>query len=1154
MILLTLGAVLILLGIAGPTLAQTTPDLLKQLEDLQNQVRQLQAQLQKTQSPTAVPGPVAVPSVVPGPTSSQPPLFPDIQQNIPSFTRNLYLGVRGPEVTDLQEFLTEQGYYAGPVNGYFGLLTMQAVRKFQNAQGVTASGYFGARTRQIANQIVRKLVGFVCPKEEGCESDILPPQRLVITTDSDLRGAVGERFAATFRVSGGSGSYGLSYNGRVPGLAFSQTYCPPGTVCIQVVSQDSVTLYGIPTRGGVYSVEILAKDGGSSPKNFSDLSFGRAFFTVVIKGSGVSANPPTISGVKGPTGLKAGETGIWTINAFNPGGGSLSYSVVWGDEEIAAFERGAFAPQVTPFKQTADFSHVYRNLGVYTPTFKVVNDSGLEAGTSISVNVSGEITQFPITIRNTSSLNGVLGQGFNVSFVAYGGIQPYNWSVLAGTLPSGLSLVEPPLPLSSVAPCYVDQTGRSVCPEYPRNSINLQGVPTQAGSFKFDLKAQDQKGSSGTGTFMVVITESSAQKGTLQIYPVNTTFKVGESSELKAFYTPIYSCPAGAYCAQPASAPVKATWVSSNPAVATVSYKSIACSSASAASSAGGCFDLESAVVRGVSGGTAEIQASFDLASQGVLTATTKVYVSQTAQAPTISSLSPFSGVAGAQVMVVGTGFTPIGNDIHFAEGGIRNLSSSNNGTNLTFRVPNYISGCDFWTASFSCTQPVRELSVGGYNVYVSNVNGKSNPAVFNVTSFTATPVVTVATTSSFAITSLSPASGSTGTNVTIIGVGFSTTGNTVKFGAGIMPSMASYDQRTITIPVPYYLSTPECLAATGSSSVTSCPTVTAGPYNVSVTNASGATSNSVPFTVTGTTSTTSTTASGICSTEQINLLGSGCHSMGNAYFDGGMTSYILPGTSAVKSCSTSYISGCSGGSTTSTGSTGSTTYVGDANTCPGFAYPRWDSTSRRYCQLNTEARCDYNYPSYLTNGANYTAANCPASSSTTGTTSGTTTGTTSSTSCSAELITLLGSGCHNVGNAWFDSGMTNYVLPGTNTVKNCSTNYLSGCTSGGGTTGGGTTYTGTGTSSSCDSALTALLGTGCHYMYSDSSGRAIYCDGSMTVSAKMGDTATTAGCSLSGGASYLLPKGSSLASMLIYFQHQLEIITSQLNLLRSRR
>ena len=168
----------------------------------------------------------------------------------------------------------------------------------------------------------------------------------------------------------------------------------------------------------------------------------------------------------------------------------------------------------------------------------------------------------------------------------------------------------------------------------------------------------------------------------------------------------------------------------------------------------------------------------------------------------------------------------------------------------------------------------------------------------------------------------------------------------------------------------------------------------------------------------------------GACAAEQISLLGSGCHKMNDyAYFNGEMTRYVLPGTNTVKECTTGFISGCSGGGGT---------YPGDANSCPGFSYSQWDSQGKRYCRLNSEARCDYNYPSYLTNGANYTAANCPT---------------------------------------------------GTNI----------------------------GDTASCDSGVIALLGSGCHYMYSDSSGNRIYCNGEMTKSAKYGDTAITQGCTSPG-------------------------------------
>lgn len=52
--------------------------------------------------------------------------------------------------------------------------------------------------------------------------------------------------------------------------------------------------------------------------------------------------------------------------------------------------------------------------------------------------------------------------------------------------------------------------------------------------------------------------------------------------------------------------------------------------------------------------------------------------------------------------------------------------------------------------------------------------------------------------------------------------------------------------------------------------------------------------------------------------------------------------------------------------------------YKGDQYSCPGFAYSRYDSSGKRYCQLNTEKKCDGDYPSYLEED-NYREDKCPA-------------------------------------------------------------------------------------------------------------------------------------------------------------------------------
>lgn len=63
--------------------------------------------------------------------------------------KNLSQGMRGDEVRDLQEFLSEEGQLsADSATGYFGPMTAQAVVKWQVSQGVQGVGSVGPMTRE----------------------------------------------------------------------------------------------------------------------------------------------------------------------------------------------------------------------------------------------------------------------------------------------------------------------------------------------------------------------------------------------------------------------------------------------------------------------------------------------------------------------------------------------------------------------------------------------------------------------------------------------------------------------------------------------------------------------------------------------------------------------------------------------------------------------------------------------------------------------------------------------------------------------------------------------------------------------------------------------------------------------------------------------
>ncbi len=71
-----------------------------------------------------------------------------------SFTTDLTVGSTGPQVVALQQMLVAQGHLvmpAGVAYGYFGSLTKAAVMRWQAANGVPATGYFGPISRAKAN-------------------------------------------------------------------------------------------------------------------------------------------------------------------------------------------------------------------------------------------------------------------------------------------------------------------------------------------------------------------------------------------------------------------------------------------------------------------------------------------------------------------------------------------------------------------------------------------------------------------------------------------------------------------------------------------------------------------------------------------------------------------------------------------------------------------------------------------------------------------------------------------------------------------------------------------------------------------------------------------------------------------------------------------
>jgi hypothetical protein len=89
--------------------------------------------------------------VISTPTTVVSVVTPTATASSYSFVNPLTVGATGADVTALQQRLTSDGIYSGPITGYYGSLTEAAVEAFQTKHDLTPLGNVGPNTRALLN-------------------------------------------------------------------------------------------------------------------------------------------------------------------------------------------------------------------------------------------------------------------------------------------------------------------------------------------------------------------------------------------------------------------------------------------------------------------------------------------------------------------------------------------------------------------------------------------------------------------------------------------------------------------------------------------------------------------------------------------------------------------------------------------------------------------------------------------------------------------------------------------------------------------------------------------------------------------------------------------------------------------------------------------
>ena len=296
-------------------------------------------------------------------------------------------------------------------------------------------------------------------------------------------------YAETITVTDGSSSISGLFTFYVRYSAYELTYAP--TLSDARVGQNYA--FTLSPSGGVPPYTWTVAAGSSLPPGLG-LYSGAALPPNVTPGATILAGEPTTAG-------QYTFVLIATDSAGNQLSTTLKLNVSPMAIESGSLPNGttgaAYSKQLTVVGGTAPYTFTYNILGVNTPMFSAgvtASPSGLISGTPASTGVysfyvtatdskgNTYTTSYSLTVLSPSGLEITspqiftlsAGQGVGSTLAVSGGTAPYAWSVTAGALPSGLSIV----------------SGG----QFGTNGSGVVGHATQPGTYTYTVHAVDKNG------------------------------------------------------------------------------------------------------------------------------------------------------------------------------------------------------------------------------------------------------------------------------------------------------------------------------------------------------------------------------------------------------------------------------------------------------------------------------------------------------------------------------------------------------------------------------------------------------------------------------------------------------------------------------------
>lgn len=251
--------------------------------------------------------------------------------------RQLVRGSSGSEVSLLQQFLTAEGAYNGPVTGYFGSLTENALKQWQGVQGIVSSGSPSSTGWGAVGPRTRLALRNSCaPADDLGASPRTGTAPLAVTFTATIPSDIA---GATYAVDFGDGMTAAFTSSTEGTTTLSHTYSADGTYTSRLIQ--------------------MADTGATS-------TIGRA---VIFVGSITASKPPVFARLVTPTLLNVGRQGVWKIATALRSGDS-DITVAWGDGTVDTVAAS------TTINGALIFKHKYSYAGTFSPRFTATNAQG----------------------------------------------------------------------------------------------------------------------------------------------------------------------------------------------------------------------------------------------------------------------------------------------------------------------------------------------------------------------------------------------------------------------------------------------------------------------------------------------------------------------------------------------------------------------------------------------------------------------------------------------------------------------------------------------------------------------------------------------------------------------------------------------------------